>query len=1161
MIGSSGVVVIPFLLAALLAFGLAAAAWRRARTPGSLIFTLAMVAVMFWLLCAAGEIGASLVETKILWAKFAYFSIAWIGVLWLLFTLEYLHPGQGYARRLAAPLGVIPALTIGLVLTNEAHGLIWTEIIPTPPTAGWQASGPLIYNHGPAFWAFAVYSYTLLCMGSWNLVRGAFGFRRAQKYQLLGLLAGMAFPWAGNILYLSGIRPLGETDLTPFGFALTGLIYAWVLYRRRLFEFVPLAYEAIVENISDGYLVLNERDQVVELNAAGCRMLQLKRESCLGRPVESVLSEWPDLLALARAEPPAQGEIGAPGGRPLWLYVSTCSWRERDGRAAGRLLILHDVTRRKQAEESLRASEQLYRLVVNAAPVGISLVDQDGKITFSSPYNQWLYQVEGDGAIRDASPLEFIHPDDRELAAARIRQVLENQDTLQPQEYRLLRSDGSYFWGEITSAPIAGLNGRSQGMVVMTRDITQRKTLEMDLQRTLERVTLIKDLLQILYRARDISAALESVLERTGRFVGASRVYLCHDSPDGSETTITKEWCRPGITPRSTNAALVRYAAIPSWQRQMETLGSVVVTAIGEAVPEDLAEFLDAWGTCSLAAYPIYGSEERLYGFLAVDHCDAPRDWTEDDLDLMRTVSRIVSGAVAQMQTETAGRRQRALAEALHDTAAALNSTLNFEEVLDRILSNLERVVPNASASIALVDSDNTVQFVRWRGYDAEGEEMMRTLRLRVDERETYHTMARTGQPIIIGDTWLDKRWTMYPAYAWIRSYAGAPIQTRGKLVGFLNLDSAEPEFFSQELSYSLGVFADQAAVAIENAHLYDSARRSAEEMSTLNRVAATLTAGLEIDQVLLALFDECRRALPIDVFSVALYDAEAGMIEMPLYYNAGAFQDITPRNIHEEPGLTGEVIRLRRTLYLPDTLDPETAGQHSIIRLGGRPARSYVGVPLMLLAQVVGVISMQSFEPHAYTPEQVRLLEMIATHAAIAVQNARLYDQMKRMAITDAVTGLFSRRHFTDCGRTEVERARRYRRQLSVLMVDIDRFKRVNDTYGHNAGDQVLQAAAQNCRQALRVTDIVGRWGGEEFAILLPEADRDGAGLIAERIRRIMSESDIVLPDGPIRVTVSIGVATLSDECNTLESLIDQADRAMYMAKDAGRNKVRFAA
>jgi diguanylate cyclase (GGDEF)-like protein len=294
-------------------------------------------------------------------------------------------------------------------------------------------------------------------------------------------------------------------------------------------------------------------------------------------------------------------------------------------------------------------------------------------------------------------------------------------------------------------------------------------------------------------------------------------------------------------------------------------------------------------------------------------------------------------------------------------------------------------------------------------------------------------------------------------------------------------------------------------------------------------------------------------------VFYVALYDAKTSTVDHGIFYEGDVWQLIEPCSIAAAPGISGAVILERRTIYLPDASLPEVHEKYQLIHRSGPPSRSYVGVPLILLDQVVGVISMQSYKPYAYTAEQVRLLETIATQAAIAVQNARLYEQMRQMAITDTVTELFTRRHFTALGHNEVERALRYNRTLSVLMVDIDRFKKVNDTYGHSAGDQVLLSVAKICLQALRQTDIVGRWGGEEFTIVLPEADRDGAVMIAERIRRIVEETVISLtPQIGICLTVSIGVATLCPECSNLEDLVDCADRALYIAKQSGRNRVK---
>jgi diguanylate cyclase (GGDEF)-like protein/PAS domain S-box-containing protein len=930
------------------------------------------------------------------------------------------------------------------------------------------------------------------------------------------------------------------------------------LFRLKLFNLAPQAHELILKNMGDGYLIVDTYGRIAEVDRFACRFLGLDPSSIVGKPAASVLAHWPALLELLQMPENSSIELAADGEPSIYLEGRLMNWSKRETQKTGSIVILRDITRRWKAEEGLRESERLYRLVVNTMPVGIVITDKDGQLTFVSPKLYEIYQQNGDCDVIGQSVMKWVHPDDRPIGMMRLLKTIDENENLPPQEYRLLRRDGTTFWGEVISTPLIDARGDANGLLAVIRDVSARKELEVRLQHNLEQQTFVNRLLQILYRPHDLLAALSQVLEETGLFTRASRVYLCKDSSDGTETSIVLEWCRPGTSSRARESSLFRYKAIPTWRECMVDRGMVLVRDEASA-PEDIAEFMAVWNILSLAVFPIYGSEELLFGFLAFDYCEESRDWDSGDLEMLWNVCRIVSGAVAQRQTEEAEHRQRILASALHDTASTLNSTLNFEEVLDRILTNLEQIVRHDSASIALIDQEGMVYFVRWRGYDPMGDHEMLKLRMPITERDTYRVMADTGSPLIIPDTTMDKRWSYHSAFPMIKSYAGMPIKIKGKVAGFINLESSEPDHFTVDLTYSLHVFADQAAVAIENARLYDATRRRAEEMSLLNRIGLTITAGLDMEQILVSLFEQCHQVLPIDVFYVALYDANRGIIDLPLFFENGQFLQLQPRNMHHNPGITGEVIRQRRTISLPDTLIAEVERDYHIMRLGAKPSRSYVGVPLILLNQVVGVLSMQSYQPYVYSPEQVGLLETIAIQAAIAVQNARMFEQMKQLAITDSVTQLYTRRHFTALGRSEVERALRYNRRMSILMVDIDWFKRVNDTYGHTAGDQVLLTVAKTCRQALRATDIVGRWGGEEYVIILPEADMEGAALIAERIRRMVSETEIPLADEPINVTVSIGVAEFDHQNQSLETLIDCADRAMYASKQAGRNQVRM--
>jgi diguanylate cyclase (GGDEF)-like protein/PAS domain S-box-containing protein len=171
--------------------------------------------------------------------------------------------------------------------------------------------------------------------------------------------------------------------------------------------------------------------------------------------------------------------------------------------------------------------------------------------------------------------------------------------------------------------------------------------------------------------------------------------------------------------------------------------------------------------------------------------------------------------------------------------------------------------------------------------------------------------------------------------------------------------------------------------------------------------------------------------------------------------------------------------------------------------------------------------------------------------------ENKKTEDELLRLAATDPLTGAFNRREFTALADQESQRANRYNHPLSIMMLDLDHFKRLNDTYGHAAGDKALQRFTTLCCNALRTVDIFGRWGGEEFVTLLPETDAEGAVIIAERLRKLVSQSILVYNDQKVSFTASIGIAQYRSGEVTVEGPLSRADSAVYDAKKAGRNRI----
>ena len=181
----------------------------------------------------------------------------------------------------------------------------------------------------------------------------------------------------------------------------------------------------------------------------------------------------------------------------------------------------------------------------------------------------------------------------------------------------------------------------------------------------------------------------------------------------------------------------------------------------------------------------------------------------------------------------------------------------------------------------------------------------------------------------------------------------------------------------------------------------------------------------------------------------------------------------------------------------------------------------------------------------------------VFATQVAIALENARLYNITQQLAITDDLTGFYNRRGLFELGRREVERALRFDHDLAAIMVDIDHYKRVNDAHGHSVGDEVLRQLADRWRKTLRSIDIMGRYGGEEFLVLLPESNLSTSRQVAERMRQCVVNIPMSTAAGIVSITASLGVASLRGEIMSLEELIADADKALYSAKEAGRNRV----
>jgi diguanylate cyclase (GGDEF)-like protein len=323
-------------------------------------------------------------------------------------------------------------------------------------------------------------------------------------------------------------------------------------------------------------------------------------------------------------------------------------------------------------------------------------------------------------------------------------------------------------------------------------------------------------------------------------------------------------------------------------------------------------------------------------------------------------------------------------------------------------------------------------------------------------------------------------------------------------------------------------------------------------DLEILNVTARKLSASLQLEELVEAVARETCKAIP-EAEAVALVHRRAGSgSELVIDGFDRTSDKFFRRAMAEGEGAAGSVMRQGTARRIDDLRTSDVAG-------GAHGIRSWLGVPLFMYGECEGVVAVQSSRVGAFKGDDQRLLESLALQIAAALQNAHLYE----LAMVDGLTGLFVRRYFDARIDEEIERSKRYGTPFSVVMMDVDDFKKLNDTYGHLVGDRVLKAIANVVKAQMRGVDTAARYGGEEIAVILPRTEMVGAYALAERIREAIGELRITTDDDPpkvLGVTASLGCAAFPEsKAVTGEDLVRRADRALYRAKKTGKNRVEL--
>lgn len=557
---------------------------------------------------------------------------------------------------------------------------------------------------------------------------------------------------------------------------------------------------------------------------------------------------------------------------------------------------------------------------------------------------------------------------------------------------------------------------------------------------------------------------------------------------------------------------------------------------------------------------------ERVVGVMNVAFPD-PRAFPDSELQVMHMLADKAAIAIENARLHRAEHRRAEESTALLDIAQAVTSTLSLTQILKQIAIRTAQSCQANRCNIFLLDSTGErleplmSQFAdghpdralwhRWRTTTAD----------RLDTVPLFRQVLHQRRPVVLEDVtpadMLPHKWTEPFG---IKKVLAVPLASRDRALGVMMLDHEDPaRGFSQEQIDLAVTIAGQVAVSIENARLFEDTAARSRELATLFEASQAMSASLALDEVAHIVAAQLIRTLNVEECSIGLREKNGDRLVTisDVYWDPEQgwthFSEEEWRTfmLDEYPATT-KVMSTHQPLVVQAD-DPE-ADPAELAYMKRFNTQTLLMVPLVVRDEAIGLLELEeSRHRHEFSQQDIRLAQALVAQAAMAIENARLYEETRHQAITDGLTRLFNARFFYQELERELERSQRYGRFCSLIMLDLDDFKKYNDRYGHQAGDDLLRELAGLMRGVIRQTDVPARYGGEEFTIILPETDGGQARVLAERLRDVVHHHEFVVRDTQRigRITVSQGVATYPDDAQDVEGLVEAADMALLRAKE----------
>ena len=645
----------------------------------------------------------------------------------------------------------------------------------------------------------------------------------------------------------------------------------------------------------------------------------------------------------------------------------------------------------------------------------------------------------------------------------------------------------------------------------------------------------------------EMAGRLERMLERLMRLLKADRAALfVNERWQDTLPCVERGFSPEFLTALKTGGAGDAFSSLV-FRRQGLTVAADLHQELAQLPPgqEDLVlrlrNLFERERVQAMTAVSLH-TREHHFGVLMFPH-PAPRSFASSHLRLLGGMARQIGMTLENYVLMHRAQRRTKEFELLTQVGQAVSSHLDPDEVLRTIHRELGNLFDTRNFYVAFLESGE----MRFELEVEDGK--VRPKRSRKAANGISEYVIRSGRPLLIRSDMEAVRFRLGFVFGGraAKCFMAVPIQRFNQPVGIMAAMNYEREFAYENRDVEvMETAAGQVAVAMENARLFAEEQRRARHLEFLNNVSKAAISSQNAEPMLAEIVGEIQKNFHFDHIGIGILDYPTKEIEIKA--EAGTTTAALGRRVPVGTGIIGKAARTNELTLVQEAIEGRALLPD---------ARSALAIPLTYAETLLGVLNVESRRDHAFAEQEVLILRTLADLLATALNNAYVFQKLQQQAITDSLTGIKTRRFFLESVQGEWKRASRSGRPFSVVMVDLDGFKDINDTLGHLEGDLVLARVGRLLEQKSRQSNVVARYGGDEFVILMPETGLEQAQALSERLR-LWIATDPMLHE--MKVTGSFGVATYPLHGAQVEDVLRVADAGMYISKKDGGNRVSMA-